>query len=275
MMDLGAPFQTLIQQAVRFIPRLLAALVIFVATLLLSSIAARWARRSAQSKIDDLETLSLISRLTRWAVLVLGTVLALDQVNFDVTGFVAGLGIAGITIGFALQDIARNFVAGILLLVQQPFDIGDVVEVSDYTGTVLEISIRDTVIKSLDGEKVIVPNIDVLANAIINYSDLPLRRRSIRIGLGYGEDVDHASEAFLMAIQELDGVLEEPEPSLLAEALGDSTLGLVARFWVNQESDDLFQVHSRAVQAIKEAAEREEIDLPYPIQTVRLEGASP
>ncbi|MGD8466477.1 MAG: mechanosensitive ion channel family protein [Anaerolineae bacterium] len=273
-MDLGAPFQTLIEQVLRFIPRLIAALVIFVATLLLSSVAARWARRSAQSKIDDLETLSLISRLTRWGVLVLGTVLALDQVNFDVTGFVAGLGIAGITIGFALQDIARNFVAGILLLVQQPFDLGDVVEVADYTGTVLEISIRDTVIKSLDGEKVILPNIDVLANAITNYSDLPLRRRTVRIGLGYDEDVDHASEAFLQAIQALDGVLEEPEPSLLAEDLGDSTVGLVARFWVNQESEDLFQVHSRAVQAIKETAEREEIDLPYPIQTVRLEGAS-
>jgi small-conductance mechanosensitive channel len=273
-MDLGAPFQTLIEQAIRFVPRLIAALVIFVAALLLSSVAARWARRSAQSKIDDLETLSLISRLARWSVLVLGTVLALDQVNFDVTGFVAGLGIAGITIGFALQDIARNFVAGILLLVQQPFDIGNVVEVADYTGTVLEISIRDTVIRSLDGEKVILPNIDVLANAITNYSALPLRRRTVRIGLGYDEDVDRASEAFLQAIQALNGVLEEPEPSLLAEDLGDSTVGLVARFWVNQESDDLFQVHSRAVQAIKEAAEREKIDLPYPIQTVRLEGAS-
>ena len=273
-MDWGAPFETLIEEALLFIPQLIAALVIFVATLLLSSVVARWARRSAQVKIDDPETLSLLSRLTRWGVVVVGTIVALDQVNFDVTGFVAGLGIAGITIGFALKDIARNFVAGVLLLAQQPFDVGEVVEVADYAGTVLDISVRDTVIKSFDGEKVILPNIDVLANPITNYSDLPLRRRTIHIGLGYDEDVDRANQVFLQAIQGVEGTLEEPEPSLLAEELGDSTVGLAARFWVNQETHDLFQVHSRAVQAIKVAAEREEIDLPYPIQTVRFEGGS-
>jgi small-conductance mechanosensitive channel len=88
-------------------------------------------------------------------VLVLGTVVALGQVNFDVTGFVAGLGVAGVTIGFALQDIARNFVAGIILLIRQPFDIGDAVEVGDYAGSVLDITTRDTVLKTWDGEMVI------------------------------------------------------------------------------------------------------------------------
>jgi len=221
--------------------------------------------------LHDEETLLLLSRLARWAVIVLGTVLALDQVNFDVTGFVAGLGIAGLTIGFALQDITRNFIAGILLLVRQPFDIGDAVETAGYAGTVLEITTRDTVLETWDGEMVILPNLEVFTKPIINYSDLPNRRRTIYIGLGYGEDVYRATEVFLEAIQGVDGVLADPAPTLLAEKLGNSTLDLAARFWVNQETHGLFDVHSEVVRTLKEVAEQKGIDLPYPIQTVRLE----
>jgi len=272
-MDFGGSFQEFLQEAIDFIPRLIAALVTFAASVLLSGVTARWVQRSAKGRIDDPETLRLLSRLARWGVIVVGTVVALDQVNFDVTGFVAGLGVAGITVGFALQDIARNFVAGILLLVRQPFDIGDAVEVADYAGTVLEITTRDTVLKTWDGEMVVIPNIDVFTSAITNYSKLPYRRRTIYIGLGYGEDEKRATRVFLETIRGVEGVMEDPPPSLLAEELGDSALILAARFWVNQETHGLFDVHSAVVQAVKRAAEEEEIDLPYPTQTVRVEGA--
>ncbi|HEY73648.1 MAG: hypothetical protein DRJ03_24755 [Chloroflexi bacterium] len=274
-MDFGGTFQELVQSALRFIPHLIAALATFAGSLLLSKLAARWVRRAAQQKISDPETLRLLSRLTHWSVLIMGTLAALGQVNFDVTSFIAGLGIAGITIGFALQDIARNFVAGILLLVRQPFNIGDDVKVADRAGTVLDITTRDTVLKTWDGEMMIIPNMDVFTSAITNYSALPRRRRTVHIGLGYDEDVSQATRVFIEAIQSVEGVLKEPAPSLLAEELGDSALTLAARFWVNQETHGLFDVHSEVVRAIKEIAEKEEIDLPYPIQTVRLEGAWP
>jgi len=274
-MDLSAPLQAFLEEALRFIPKLIAALVTFGVSLLLSVAAARWTRGAVSTKIDDEETLLLLSRLVRWTVIVLGTVLALDQVDFDVTGFAAGLGIAGLTIGFALQDITRNFIAGLLLLVRQPFDIDDAVEAAGYAGTVLQITTRDTVLKTWDGEMVILPNLEVFAKPIINYSDLPNRRRTVHIGLGYAEDAERATQVFLKAIQSVDGVLVDPAPELLAEKLGDSTLDLAARFWVNQETHGLFDVHSAVVRTIKEAAEQEGIDLPYPIQTVRLEGPQP
>lgn len=274
-MDFGGTLQELIQDVLRFIPNLIAALVTFAASLLLSGLAARWVRRAAKVKIRDPETLRLLSRLTRWSVLILGTVVALGQVNFDVTGFVAGLGVAGVTIGFALQDIARNFVAGIILLIRQPFDIGDAVEVGGHAGSVLDITTRDTVLRTWDGEMVVLPNIDVFTSAITNYSKLPHRRRTVCIGLGYEEDVGQATRVFLDAIRSVEGVLEDPAPSLLAEELGDSTLTLAARFWVNQETHGLFDVHSEVVRTIKEVAESAKIGLPYPIQTVRLEGAWP
>jgi small conductance mechanosensitive channel len=270
-MNIAAPLQILVQEVVSFIPKLIAALITFGASLFLSVLAARWARRVADDRIGDEETVILLSRLTRWSVVIVGTILALDQVDFDVTGFVAGLGIAGLTIGFALQDITRNFVAGLILLVRQPFDIGDSVDVAGHAGTILGITTRDTVLETWDGEMVILPNLDVFSQPIINYSDLPNRRRTIQIGLGYGEDVNRATKIFLEAIEDVDGVLAEPAPTLLAEELGESTLNLAARFWVNQETHGVFDVHSDVVRTLKDVAEREAIDLPYPIQTVRLE----
>ncbi len=273
-MDFGAPLQALLDKAIAFIPKLIFALLIFAAALLLSGVAARWARRAGRVKIQDEETLRLLSLLARWSVIILGTLMALDQVDFDVTGFAAGLGIAGLTVGFALQDIARNFIAGILLLVRQPFSIGDRVEIAGRTGTVLDVNSRDTVLKAYDGEVVIVPNLDVYTSPIVNYTHLPLMRRTVQIGLGYGEDVDQATQVFLAAIQGVEGVLDEPRVAIHAMELGDSALSLEARYWLNQEAHDVFAVHSTVVQAIKETAEQQAIDLPYPVQTVRLERVS-
>jgi len=270
-MDLGAPLQKLVEEAWLFIPKLITALITFGIALFLAALFARWIRREANKRIGDEETSILLSRLARWGVIVVGLVLALDQVNFDVTGFVAGLGIAGLTIGFALQDISRNFVAGVLLLVRQPFDIGDAVEAAGHEGTVLEITTRDTVLKTWDGEMVILPNLEVFAQPIINYSDLPNRRRTVQIGLGYGEDVERAMQVFLEAIQGVEGVLADPATEVLADQLGSSTLDLSARFWVNQETHSLLGVHSAVVQTINAVAQQEGIDLPYPIQTVRME----
>jgi len=274
-MDWNTMLREFLQSTLLFIPRLIAALVIFIAAIFVSALAARSVQRALRKKVRDLETVRLLSLLTRWGILVLGTVVALQQVNFDLTGFLAGLGIIGFTVGFALQDIARNFVAGVLLLLQQPFDIGDAVEAGGYAGTVVDIRLRDTVIRTWDGEKVILPNIEVYTRPIVNYSDLPLRRRTVRIGLGYGEDVGRAVAVFLEAIRQVEGVLDDPAPAVLVEELGDSALLLAARFWVNQRTHSLLEVHSRVVRAVKEAAEAAGIELPYPTQTVRLEGPLP
>jgi small-conductance mechanosensitive channel len=273
-MNISEPLEELLQEFLLFIPDLIAALITFVVSMLLSGVAYRWVRRSWKKRLEDPETLRLIARIARWSIIVLGTVVALDQVNFDVTGFLAGLGIAGVTIGFALQDISRNFVAGILLLVRQPFDIGDAVKVAGYSGTVLDITTRDTVFKTWDGEMVIMPNIDVFTNPITNYSELPYRRRTVMIGLGYGADIDRAKALFLETMERVDGVADEPPPEVLVEEMGSSALTIAARFWVNQTTHGLFDVHSDVVQAITEAAEEAKIDLPYPIQTVRLERQS-
>jgi small-conductance mechanosensitive channel len=261
---------------VRNLPSYLLAAGAFVATLILSGLAGRGMKRSVKNKIEDPETRELLARMTRWTVLVLGTMTALNQIpGIDVTSLLAGLGIVGFTIGFALQDIARNFIAGLLILMRQPFNVGDAVEVAGHAGTVMEITVRDTVIKTWDGVMEIIPNLDVYSNPIVNYSELPLRRRTVMIGLGYGEDVDRARTIFLDVIRGTEGVLKEPEPEILTEEFGDATLNMAARFWVNQQTHSLFGVHSDVVDALNETAEREDIDMPFPTQVVQLEADLP
>jgi small-conductance mechanosensitive channel len=270
-MDIQTIFQDWLTSFLEFLPRILSAIVIFFVTLIGSGFIAKWVRKIIKKKISSQEMLQLIFMLTRWTVLVIGTIFALDQVNFDVTGFIAGLGIAGFTLGFALQDIAKNFISGLLLLYRQPFNLGEIVQVSDYKGKIKEINVRDTVIETFDGELVIIPNREVFENPIINYTHTRLRRRTVMIGLGYEEDSDRAIDIFMSAIQSVSGVEEEPAPTIRAEELGDSALMLAALFWIDQQENDLLEVHSEVLKAIKVAAEKNHINLPYPVQTIRLE----
>jgi small-conductance mechanosensitive channel len=259
------------QQFFRNLPSYLVAIILFVATLFLSNVAKRWIKESVGRRVEDPETQELMARIARWTVIVLGMLTALNQIpGIDVTSLLTGLGVLGFTIGFALQDIARNFIAGLLLLMRQPFSVGDAVEIAGHAGTVMDVRTRDTVIKTWDGVMEIIPNLDVYTNPIVNYSELSQRRRTVMIGLGYGEDVNRARDLFLNAIRSTEGVLEEPAPEMLTEELGDSALTIAARFWVNQETHNLFIVHSQVVEAINRTAEREDIDLPYPTQIVKL-----
>lgn len=266
--------QALLTDFIIFLPRLIVALIVFGITLLVTGPLTRTVRRAAKQRIEDEETVILLTRLVKWSVIILGLIVALDQVDFDITGFAAGLGVAGLTIGFALQEITSNFVAGLLIFMRQPFKIGDAVQIAGFSGTVLEITTRDTMIGTWDGEQVILANTDVLENPIINYSATPKRRRTVSIGLGYGQDAQRAREVFAEAIEAVPGVLDDPPPTVFAEELGDSALTLAARYWIDVDSYSYLGVHSDVVVAINAAAEREGIELPYPIQTVRVTEAS-
>lgn len=271
-MEIQQAFQEWFTSLVQLLPNLITAIVIFFVTIIASDFLAKWVKRIAKKKIENNEMLHLIFLLTRWTVIILGTIFALSQVNFDVTGFIAGLGVAGFTIGFALQDIAKNFISGILLLSRQPFSIGDYVKVNDYSGTVKEINVRDTVVETLDGEIVIIPNQKVFENPITNYTHSRLRRSSFTIGLGYEEDVARATQIFLDVIKNVPGVESQPEPTIRAKALGDSSLTLEALFWVDQQDNNLVGIHSDVVTAVKEASDKHNINLPYPVQTVLLQN---
>lgn len=265
--------QTLIATTIGFLPKILAALVVFVATLLIANLAGKWVNNKSTSRGMKAETAKLLAAVVRWAILIPGIIVALEQVDFNVTGFLAGLGVAGFTIGFALQDISKNFISGILILLRQPFRIGDAVELSGYEGKVTDITLRDTVIQTWDGEVVILPNASVYAEPIKNFSGLHQRRRTLKVGIGYDTDLKTAQERILDAVKSTEGVSADPEPQVLAKEFGSSEIVLNVYFWVDQTKYSLLMVPSDVIQAIKNTAEREAIHIPYPIQVVKVSKA--
>lgn len=257
------------QNAVLSLPNIIAAVVIFVGMLFVAALAARFVQRASQRRGLRIESTLLLSRATRWVLIGVGIVWALDQVNFNVTGFVAALGILAFTIGFALQDISKNFVAGILLLWQQPFNIDDVISVAGYTGKVTDVSIRATELRTFDGLQVLVPNAEVYTSPITNFTKAAVRRLALRIGVSYTTDLDKATRVALEAVSALPDVLgDEQAPSVVFDNFGDSSIDFTLFYWIDTEATPFGIAQDQGVKAVKTAFEREGIDIPFPVRTM-------
>ena len=260
---------SLLTWALAFLPRLLAALVIFGATLLVAAWVSRLLRRAFLRRRADSHGAQAIAQILRWTLVVFGTLAALQQVNFNVTAFLAGLGIVGFTIGFALQDISKNLMAGLLLLVQRPFEIGEVIAVKDQTGAVQAVSLRATEIRTLDGRMVLIPNADVYASAITNLSRYPLRRIEVALRLDPAADLDDASRLAIASVAALPGTLAEPAPDVAILGFGVNVAELTLYYWVDTRATDLVAARNRGIVAVQQAYAGAGLDLPYPVPTAR------
>jgi small-conductance mechanosensitive channel len=185
-----------------------------------------------------------------------------------VTAFLAGLGILGFTVGFALQDVMKNFAAGVILLIQQPFHVNEVIGVAGFDGTVLEIDLRSTEIKAMDGRIVNIPNADILSRPIINYTRADRRLVELTFRLGYDVNTDVARKAVLDAVQNVPGLVAEPAPMTDCTNLGDSALELHTSFWIDTSKTNPGAAKDSAFSLIKNALDKQEIHMPFPIQTV-------
>ncbi len=271
-MDLQAfTLENIFAWLIDILPRLGVALLIFFIGYLFS----RWATRALKKALDlrkvDTELIVLFALMTRWGILILALYLAAESIAPGrLTGFVAALGIAGFALGFALQDVAKNFIAGILLLLQQPFNIGEVIEVAGYSGTVLNITLRTTEIRTLDGRFVSIPNGDVFVNPLINYSKAPRRRVEITVGVAYDSDLDQVTKLALDLVRDIPGVLEDPPPSIIFTGLGDSAIEFSLYYWVDTEDGDLGAAKTMGIKRIVGSFEDAGIEMPYPTQTILL-----
>ena len=250
------------------LPRLITAVVIFAIMLFLAGLVAKLIQRACNRRKLDREATLLLSRLGRYGTITLGIIWGLKQVNFDVTGFVAALGILGFTIGFALQDISKNFVAGILLLWQQPFNIGDTISVNGFTGAVMDISLRATEIRNLDGLQVFIPNADVYTNPLTNYSKAQRRRVGLRAGVSYDTDLDLATRSALEAVQQVRGLVSDPAPSVIFDTFGEQLIGFILYYWIDTSQADFGAAQDQGLKVIKEAFQHEHITLPIAIRAL-------
>jgi small-conductance mechanosensitive channel len=264
MPPLTQQLQNLINQFPQVLSQIVLAIVILIAAFLLSAWLGRVVASAAKRRKADATLQETLRRLVRWGILILGLVLAAEQVIPNVTSLLAGLGIAGFTIGFALQDVAKNLIAGLLLLLQQPFDIGDTIQVAGFTGKVLAIELRTTDIRATDGRFVTIPNADVFASAIVNYTRAPARRVELSIPIAYGVDLDRARQVARQAIEGVQGLLADPAPQINFRQMGDSYLSLDVWYWADMSEVDFSDVTDTGIRALEAAFSAEGIEVAPP-----------
>ena len=248
-------------------PRLLTALVIFVFSLYVARILSNFLKRVLQKRKAPAGVVQLLGQLIFWSIIVAGTITALQQF-FEVTAFVASLGILGFTVGFALQDIMKNFASGVILLLQQPFHVGETIGVKGFDGTVLAIDLRATEMRATDGRVVILPNAEVLANPIINYSRANERRVDFNLNLSHTSEPQTIRKIVLEAIENVEGYVAMPEPVIVFNSLTDHALELNANFWIDVTKTDPLHAKDTVLLNVKSVFNEQGIEIPHPVQSV-------
>jgi small conductance mechanosensitive channel len=260
-------FNQLFEKVVASLPNVFTAILIFVLSLYFARFLSNILKNVLTNRKADREVTTLLVRITRWSIIVIGVMTALQRF-FDVTAFLAGLGILGFTVGFALQNIMQNFVAGVILLIQQPFDVEDAIEVNGIGGTVLAINLRTSEMRTWDGRIVIVPNADFLSNPITNYTRADRRRIELPVGVSYGSDPAIARQVVLEAIQGVPGSVNEPAPLVVFHTFAGSSIDITAYFWIDTAKTNPFAAQDVALEFVKAALEKNGIEIPFPITTV-------
>lgn len=258
-------FAMLAEDFVNSIPNIVTAILILLISIYGGILLSRLLDRVLQRNNAEPGITHLLTRTLKWTFIVLGAITALQRF-FDVTAFLTGLGIIGFTIGFALQNIMQNFVSGVILLVQQPFRVGHIVGIAGHDGTVLKVGLRTTEIKTFDGRIVFLPNADVLAQPIVNYTRAELRRVELPIGVAYDSDTELVRTVILDEIKQVDGYVTDPEPLVLFQTFGASSIDLTLFFWVNTSISSHVAAKDAALTRIKRAFENHNVEIPFPIQ---------
>jgi len=266
---MGTYFDAFIENFIKGIPNLLTALAIFVVSLYLARGLSRVIKRVLERRKAPEGVIQLLAELTRVSVIAIGGITAL-QMFFDVTAFLAGLGIIGFTVGFALQDVMKNFAAGVILLIQQPFHVDEVIGTTGFDGTVLRIDLRSTEIKALDGRIVSIPNADILANPIVNYTRAERRRIELPVGVGYKANPDIVRRVVLEAVQNVPGFVPEPAALVGFSNFGDSALELSIYFWIDTALTNPVAARDAALSLVKDALDKQKIGIVSPMQTMYL-----
>ncbi len=252
------------ERLIRMLPLFLLALIVLPATWWFSSMAARGLRRVLLGSVSSPFLRSVTARLMALPIFLVGIyvvlqVAGLTQLAFSVVG---GAGVIGIIVGFAFRDIAENFLASLLLSLRQPFRTGDLIEVQGMLGSVHSMNTRSTVLISPEGNHIQIPNSVVFKNVITNFTASPEGREQISVGIGYDASITKAQDIIAQVLSEHEAVLDEPQPMILVDALGSSTVNLVAYYWVNVRAYSILKVKSSVLRLVKKALTDAGISMP-------------
>jgi small-conductance mechanosensitive channel len=215
----------------------------------------------------------VLGRLTQGVMVLLGTLIALTIVfpSFKASDLIAILGLGGVAIGFAFRDIFGNFLAGILLLLTEPFKIGDQIIVGSFEGTVRDIQTRATIIRMYDGRRVVIPNEKLFTESVTVNTARDNRRTQFDVGIGLEDDIGRAKRIMLTALADVEGVLTDPAPEAWVVELGDFAVKVRVMWWTAPpQQTSVMRVTDQCLTAIKESLLAQGVNLPYPTHEVLL-----
>lgn len=253
---------------VEMLPNLAMAALIVVGATFIARLVRRGVRHVVGRLTDSPTLRRLIGNAAYLTVVLIGLFGALSILHLDktVTSILAGVGILGLALGFAFQDIASNFISGIIMAAQRPIRVGELIGTNDHIGTVERIDLRTTELKDLQGIQVIIPNKEIFQSVLMNYSRHGIRRVDVGVGVSYGDDLAKAERVTLEAVRSIPDRVTEHEVELYYQEFGDSSIDLEVRFWI--KAIDNAHYNMMRSRAIKAAYDKEGITIPFPIRTL-------
>ncbi len=255
--------EVLITQFVAWLPSVFAAAIILFLFYLIYRIT-KPALTGVLHRIGlDTALAGMLLGVYRFAVLAMGVVMAAGQLGINVGAALAGLGVVGLSIGFAAKDSLSNIMAGFLIFWDKPFHVGDWITLGDHYGMVGEVTLRTTRVRTLNNTWIIVPNEKVINEVLINHSAKGSTRLNIPVSIGYKEDIDQARNVLLERIRKVDLVLADPAPRVVVKNLGDSTVDLWILVWIEDAKNEK-PVFYRVLEEAKKALDQANIEIPFP-----------
>lgn len=257
-------------QGVTILPGLVFAVIVLLLTRTAANLVRRAMRKVANRTLNSLSLRSLLVQTSYASTWVVGILFAciLAFPDLGLSDLIALLGLGSVAIGFAFQDIFKNFLAGVLLLLQEPFSLGDQIIVQDFEGTVEEIALRSTQIRTYQGELVVMPNSIVFTSPVQVMTGKPQRRTDLAIGVDYNTPLQLAVKTLFDAAKGVGEVASTPAIEVDITEFGDSSIDLVVRYWTLSEQKIVRRVKTQMMIALKQACDEAEISIPYPIRTV-------
>jgi small conductance mechanosensitive channel len=263
------------EQAVLLLPNLIIAILLILLSIVLAQYFSSLSHRFLKKYFKNKALAEFLLTLTKLSIVFFGVLLATSVLHLDkaLTSLLAGLGILGVTLGFAFQDITTNFISGIAMAikVKYPFAVGDIIQSRDIIGNVEHINLRSTTIRTFQGQIVMVPNRLIYENPITNFSFLGMRRVDLKVGISYRDDLEKVQKIVLESVQDIEDIVKDKPLEFYYKAFGESSIDFEIRFWVNfTKQTEYLNAQHLAIIAIKKAFDANGITIPFPIRTIEM-----
>jgi len=263
--------QAMLNSFIALLPNIILALIVFAIFFFVARTIKKVVRNLTRDRRQARNLGLVLGRLAQGTTILIALFIALSIVipSLKANDLVQLLGISSVAIGFAFRDILQNFLAGILILLTEPFQIDDQIVFKEFEGTIENIQTRATTIRTYDGRRIVIPNSELFTNSVTVNTAFENRRLEYDIGIGYGDNIDEARRLILEAMRETSGVIETPASDAIVVELAGSTVNIRARWWVAPpRRADVLDLQDRVLTNIKNKLTANGIDLPFPTQQI-------